>query len=1043
MFNWLQAGLELFSQPNVMSKGPLLAAFEEREKIGEQLRTTENRAAFNTLSSQWTAANGKLQNALIRHVPEAVLNGTNIKNNAALNRFISGLAQNKYKNFVEPLIEKFKRLKTRYQNSSAPNPNYTNSLMSILQVLSNSGVNVTSARNFVQSNANMGTKFEAVRQALTAASAALKKQLTAKNALLAAARATTETKRLESTEKNTYIETLKNLIKTAKAEASFAKANATVAQAETAKLTTSARLASQRANAANAAVRKAQEEAAQHINSARLANIRATAANAAAASAHARATAANEAVAATKEEAARKLKEAQNASAANKVEANAAATKAAADAKAALNAAQKAHAANKAAAAAAAAAANAEKVKNAAAAKTALEAVQKLHETQAIILRARLAGQKLRALAAEQKAAAATAKANANLANRNVQIEAATALVKEESAKVAAAETAKAAAEAAAQAARNANAANKATLTRAAAAAAQIANEARQEANAARAEHAREKEALEARAVAANASVAEKEAARAALNAEKKALQFEKNKLEKLRKVNQAKMSASLATALAYKVRAMALERKKAPKVNQGIQAGASTTAINKMIGTGPSRAQSLTAEANRQNWNKFTRNAGKYIRQTGQWKSGQFNKKIARGIMTNRNNPIAQEVLNAEWAVHKAKTSNEISAARTRYNKAREAWETSKNNITKQQGFYNAYKTFKYIKNYARENSINTIIKRAAGAAIGNSQFETNKNKTVTNGVINSIKNTNIRNRLKEMIKIRDYKKFLSNNTIKKRANLKQQYNDAVKYLSNKNFNFSTFEKKMRVLQNAARAPVPAPSRPAPPPPAAAYTKTNNRIYHATGPTNFAGIGSVWTDKNGYGFILEPGTNKNKYRPIMSRVATNVIYHPNKQNKTKEVKVKAYLIGNVGAKLTNKWSNLKNNTYLANSQKLIPSSPSKVNKTVLEAIRKFKNWAARKQVSTNRTDDITRKLQSGDLVIHNAAAKYQTKGTRNRPIEDGFVVKYNRLKYPLKVDKLYLVEPRTGILRPIDGQGLRNINGRTLFTVNLKKTNS
>jgi hypothetical protein len=127
----------------------------------------------------------------------------------------------------------------------------------------------------------------------------------------------------------------------------------------------------------------------------------------------------------------------------------------------------------------------------------------------------------------------------------------------------------------------------------------------------------------------------------------------------------------------------------------------------------------------------------------------------------------------------------------------------------------------------------------------------------------------------------------------------------------------------------------------------------------------------------------------------------------------------------------------------IANSQKLIPSSPSKVNKTVLEAIRKFKNWATRKQVNTIKMDNIILKLQSGDLVIHNAAAKYQTKGTRNRPIEDGFVVKYNRLKYPLKVDKLYLVEPRTGILRPIDGQGLRNINGRTLFTVNLKKTNS
>ena len=170
-------------------------------------------------------------------------------------------------------------------------------------------------------------------------------------------------------------------------------------------------------------------------------------------------------------------------------------------------------------------------------------------------------------------------------------------------------------------------------------------------------------------------------------------------------------------------------------------------------------------------------------------------------------------------------------------------------------------------------------------------------------------------------MIKIRDYKKFLSNNTIKKRANLKQQYNDAIKYLSNKNFNFSTFETKMKVLQNAASAPVPAPSRPAPPPPAAAYTKTINIIYHTTGPKNFTGIGSVWTDKNGYGFILEPDTNK--YRPIMNRVANNVTYHPNKQNKTKEVKVKAYQIGNASTKPTKTWSTLKNKNYLASAQKL------------------------------------------------------------------------------------------------------------------------
>ena len=860
-----------------MSEGPLLAAFKKRENIKNKLISTQNRAAFNSLLPQWTEANGNLQKALLEYVPNAVL-ATNMSNNA-LNGIIKGLAKNKYEPFIQPIIQKFKGLKTRYQNSSAARPNYSGSLNSILQVLSNSGVNVSAARGVVTSNANMKTKFDAVQQTLTAASAALKN----KNARM---RAGTALNKAQITAlDNQLVKERQNRVKelsAVRAEATLARANAT----------------------------KARLEAAQHRNSARLAEGMAREANKAVAAAQARLADKNREAVAAKEAAAKAAENAAKASAANKAEATRKANVAAKAAAEALKAAQNAHAANK---AAVIAAANAEKN----AIKRNAAAAQKLHETEAIILRARLAGQKLRALAAEKKTAEATAKARANLANRNAQVAAAKAQVEAEATKVAAAETAKAAAEAAAQAARNANAANKAALTQAAAKAAQNANEARKEANAAKTQHATEKANLEARAAAANASAAEKEAARAALNAEKKALQTEKNKLEFLRKVNRAKVSASLATALAYKVRAMASEKK---KVNQGSQAGASSTVINKLP-TGLPRAQSLTAEANRQNWNKFTRNAGKYIRQIGQWKSGQFNKKIARGIKNNRNNPLAQEVLNAEWNVHKANTPNKINAARARYTKAREAWETSKNNITKQQGFYNAYKTFKYIKNYAKDTSLNTVIKRAAGAAIGNSQFETNSKKTVNNTVINSITNTNIRNRLKEMIKIRDYRTFLSNNTIKKRANLKQQYNDAVKYLSNKNFNFSTFETKMKVLQNAASAPVPAPSRPAPPPPAAAYTKTINRIYHTTGPKNFAGIGSVWTDKNGYGFILEPGTKN--YRPIMSRVATNVTYHPNKQNKTKEVKVKAYQIGNASTKPTKTWSTLKNKNYLASAQKL------------------------------------------------------------------------------------------------------------------------
>jgi hypothetical protein len=850
-------------------------AFKKREKLSKDIRNAPANQNTNALFKQWSAANGELQKALLNYIPDAVHNGTNIKNNTALNGIINRLAQNnKYTKFVGPLITRFKGLKTRYQNSSATTPNYSGSLSSILQVLTNNGVNVSAAREVVNSNANMSTKFEAVSQALTAALAAKKTANVAKNSLLAAARANIEAKRLASANKNKQIEAknkeirgknrfilrLQNSIRTAKAEASVARAEAARASVAAQQHRNSAELAEGRARGANAAVKEAQ-------NRAKAANAKATAAVEAKIAAEAAA---------------------RNASAANKTRLEREAAAAQAAATAALKEARNAHAANKAAAAAALNEEKRARAANKAAANVAAAAAQKLHAAEATKARAVALAAVARSISAQRKANRVTEAAAKNLANRNAQVAAAKAQVEAEAAKVTAAVEAKTAAETAARAARNANAENRAGLMRAAATAAQIANRARQEANAAREEHAREKAKLEARATAANASVAEKEAAIAALNAEKKALQTEKNRLENL---NRAKVSL--------------------PKVNQASQVGASSTAINKLP-TGLPRAQSLTTEANRQNWNKFTRNAGKYMRQTGQWKSGQFNKKIARGIKNNRNNPIAQEVLNAEWNVHKANNPNKIKAARARYTEAQKAWETSKNNITKQQGFYNAYKTFKYIKNYAKDTSLNTVIKRAAGAAIGNSQFETNSKKTVTNGVINSIKNTNIRNRLKEMIKIRDYKKFLSNNTIKKRANLKQQYNDAVKYLSNKNFNFSTFETKMRVLQNAARAPVPAPSRPAPPPPAAAYTKTNNRIYHVTAPTNFAGIGSVWT-KNGYGFIKEPLTNK--YRPIMSRVATNVIYHPNKQNKTKEVKVKAYLIGNANAKLTNTWNNLKLNS--------------------------------------------------------------------------------------------------------------------------------
>jgi hypothetical protein len=102
-------------------------------------------------------------------------------------------------------------------------------------------------------------------------------------------------------------------------------------------------------------------------------------------------------------------------------------------------------------------------------------------------------------------------------------------------------------------------------------------------------------------------------------------------------------------------------------------------------------------------------------------------------------------------------------------------------------------------------------------------------------------------------------------------------------------------------------------------------YTKTNNRIYHTTG-TNvnkyFAGKGSVWINKAGYGFIQEPGTTN--YKPIIRKMETNVTYH-NKNQGRKAYKVKAYLLG---AKSTNTWNKLRDDSYLVNKQPLRNSAP-------------------------------------------------------------------------------------------------------------------
>lgn len=471
-----------------MSKGPLQEAFNRRENIGARLRTTKNRAAFNALLPQWTSANRNLQAALIKYVPEAVHNGTNIKNNSALNTILKGLVQNGYKGDVEPLIAKFKGLKTRYQQSPAANPNYTNSLKSILKSL---GTHVSAANAVVNSNANMPIKFQAVSEALKAA-------LAAKNANIGQLRAALAEKNASiqagTAQNKALIGGMEKELVQARAETAVAKAAAARASLEAHQQSNRANIAERMAKRANTAVTEAQTRAAN-------ANAKAEAA--------VKAQAAAEAAA-------------RNASAANKAKAEANAKAAAAAAAKALNEAKKAHAANK-------AAVQAEANATAAAIKRNLEAAQKLHAAEAAAAHGLAAAAEARALAAQKNALEATAKAKANRANRNAQVAAAKAQVDAEAAKVAAALEAKEAAEAAAAAARNANAASKAALNRAAANAAAKAAEAQAAANAAKAQHAQEKANLQRQLNSATASVAEKNAARAALQAEKNASEKARN----------------------------------------------------------------------------------------------------------------------------------------------------------------------------------------------------------------------------------------------------------------------------------------------------------------------------------------------------------------------------------------------------------------------------------------------------------------------------------------------------------------------------------
>jgi hypothetical protein len=813
-----------------MSEGPLLAAFKKRENIGNQLRAAKNRTAFNALLPQWTVANGNLQNALIKYVPEAVLTSNrngNIKNTAALTGIINGLAQNKYKPFVGPLIAKFKDLKTRYQTSTAANPNYSGSLNSILQVLTNSGVNVTSARGVVSSNANMETKFEAVRQALTAASGQLKKQLAEKNASIARIQEGTAQNKAQvaaieqqllqekqtSDRRRIALKSLAHKLEMAKAETSVAKA----------------------------ATAKAMLVAEQHSQKAEIEERRAKAANNAAKEAHTRATAANAAVVATKAAAEKAAANAAKASESNKAKAKAAAKVAAEAAAKALKEAQNAHAANKAAAAAALNEEKRARAANKAAANVAAAAAQKLHAAEATKARAIALAAVARSISAQRKATKATAEAAANRANRNVQVAAAKAQVEAEAAAAKAAVEAKAAAEAAANAVRTASAENKAKLQLAAAAAARNASAARQGAIDAEAQHEREKAELKNRLERATTSVAEKEAARAALQAEKTAA----NAAAKAAAENAARLKAALNAAAKAVANAARLKAAKTARLNAATVVTALTAAAAQQFNTGgaPAAAQlvrgsgtastrgaglalaagtpqrlgtplpprsaripATTISNNNiiiKNWNKFKREAIAYKNKSGQHESGNRRNKVAKKI-NGANNPLGKALLNAEWDVFRASTTQEKLEAHAKFKAARAAWEKNGPNIIRKQKFYEQYRLMIRALGHAQiGRSMNTIIISATAAAL-NKKFQNIKINTIRNS-INSVTNQELKTKLNEMLALYEYKKLLNNARAK--SNLKTVYNTALKeynFRPNKPYNFNKIRTTMEALKAA-----------------------------------------------------------------------------------------------------------------------------------------------------------------------------------------------------------------------------------------------
>ena len=92
--------------------------------------------------------------------------------------------------------------------------------------------------------------------------------------------------------------------------------------------------------------------------------------------------------------------------------------------------------------------------------------------------------------------------------------------------------------------------------------------------------------------------------------------------------------------------------------------------------------------------------------------------------------------------------------------------------------------------------------------------------------------------------------------------------------------------------------------------PPSPMYTKTSNRIYHVGANHTHAGMGSVHTNKSGFGYIQK---SNGTYHAIINKILQDV----HTSNKHGGITVRAYSLGNTPTK---KWAELRNESYLGHA---------------------------------------------------------------------------------------------------------------------------